>query len=1543
MLIQNRGRISAGLALTVLISLLAGALYGCGGSGGGTAAGPSGSGGTTAAGGGSDATQPLSGQHGTVVVQHNLSELAKREAMAARRASKSVGPAAVQFVYSFLGAAGSEIAPQRTHPRQPSHTLTGVPIEVVRIHVAYNNASGQTLAFAEFPVSVTANQSVTVAAGALSGAFTVELVNDSGVSDDNVFVVVAANPTAPSPAQGVSGVALVNTLTNQFTPFQREQQGHGTRLSAMACSATVASKTRKGAFNKLYSFTTENLISGRVYVTYGDNALFTFDSKRHIFESPSADANFRWDVMELTTPAAAPYPICYADLTSIQFLGMPMQLETFADADPQRGLAQQAVNSPAGGADAVIQLGNVAGIKKGATVVVGDGQGSEQATVLSVTTTAPSSVTVSRLSRSYSRPYVTLDVDSALQTRTFHVSTPTILNALWSLTTSTDNRMQWAFQAVGDAPAPQPSPSATPVPVCSPGASPSPTATPSPGPNVAQRLYSGQNLWLQPSQVGKPGAFLRVQGPQTTVSEPWTPAASPDPTKIVAGDPSSFETQRPYRAYPYPTFAGYVSSMVGSCYSFNGANSCGGTATGWHYGGTVTQAGKGYYLTLEPLEAMSPAATLGCGPGSDQGVPLPVDLPVRVFLHPNDDKVQGNDLDFVVYSTPGGVFETDVPCNLVGALDNSVYANIADNALAGLQFGYVNGVSSPNNGTVWFAGFPAFPPFGAARATNDGLYNPYAAVIYNSSDAYGFPYSDRIAQFNPLVTTANSGASASSALRVTLLNDLKPDAPSGLRLVAGSYDPGKGATMTVSWNAATRYANSGEQATSYTVTLTDGLPTVPAPPRPDLQTQTVSGTQAVFSDLRPGVTYTAWVVATYADGTVSARSAQVSALTAGPSFISYPSGMNTQVKYSISYAWDPQNLSSASDFTLNVAGIGSYPMSSATPVTIPVTGVVGTTYIPFTVTTTNAIWPAIMAPPQGWSGGTIVDAGAFVVTVAPDQGAPGTRFEVSTVYVTDGSPMLLPLTPQKQPIVGPYNDDGTAIAGGNGPLVLSVTLQPGQGGAGAADNVSKVTRPVVYPVSSPTPLPSPYTCPSYGYTPPAPSATPCPNLTFTPAAGVPGTQVTIKTYVNGTLAGQNAVLFNGVPAASYSAVPDPAPGSQLTVITATVPYNPTAGGPIEIITNLGETVSSTPFSLDLPTFTVSTSGANIGQSITLTAQNGFNFQAAASATPAMTPYVQYASGCDSGTDKALQITPTTITSTVPNNAGVGPCTLTVNLPGGLVATLDPTQTFTVTSPKFSVSPSQISPGQTVTLTPAQGNVLSDIQIVTFAGSTANPPATAAGGGAYTVTVPSDAQTGYVTVKEGAYLSPSTSSNALTIVVPTFTCSPSTVGYGETVTLTSATQGAFQVLSGVLSALFGGTSGVPSNVATPGPSPYTTATVAVPIGATTGTVYVKGSQAGTLQSSAPLTIVHPTVSSFTPSSGGTGTAVTISGPALASAQHVFFNTSNTGGGVPATSFSHDAGTGNITAVVPALASGSYYIQCQDATGQGVVSTSTFTVP
>jgi hypothetical protein len=1500
-------RLSTAIPLAILTLLLGTALYGCGSSGSsastdGTSFNPS------AGAAGQSTPSTLSGLKGNVVIVHSLAAGKTRARKSA--SSQGVPPEAVTFVYTGYDSAGHVLYGPMSTGRRGRQVCVDVPVEVVRIHVDYDSATGQHLAFADIPVKVLPGGTVTVYAAA-SSAFEVQLVNDSGVPDSDVYVLVAANPPSGSGDQVVSDVALVNTAANTFTPAHGESSGHGSQLSSLTAVGTVASTTRPNTFNTVRSFTIENLVSGRVYVTYGNNPLFTVASS--VYQAPSADANFRWDVMELTVPQASPYPVCYADLTSIQFLGIPMQLQSYADADSQQGLAQPASNNPQAGSNVAIDIAVTDGIVKGSAVAIGDSSKHEVAIVSSV---AEGSITVGTLKNSYTAPYVTLVADSALQTRTFYASMPTILNAVDRLD-PTDNRMQWAFQAFGTAPAPPPNGGATPTPSCSPGQSPSPTPTPSPGPNVAVRGYfaDARNTWLQPQNVGQAQSFLRVQGPQTTVSEPWQPASpSPDPSKISGGDPNSFVQQRPYRAYPYPTFAGYVKTMVGSCYNFGGANSCGGPATMWSYGGTVTQMGEAFLMTLDPLAPMSPNSTLGCGPGSSSGVSLPTDLPVSVALQPNDVQNEERDLDFIVYSTPGGVFEVSVPCNLNAALDNSVYANIADDALAGLQFGYINGQRSPNDGTVWFAGFPSIPPFGAARSTNDGLYNPYAAIIYNFSDSYGFPYSDRIANFNPLLTTTNQGTAASRILRVTLLNDLRPDAPSGLAL-ASSTD---GTSVTATWNKGQYNANNPTAPVSYAVTISDGLPAVPLPGAADQQTKLVTGSTAcTFSGLHPGTTYVAYVTATYPDGSVSSRSALANVLTAGTAAFT-PSG--TSAKFDIHVAWNGANLSNASNFTLNVAGQQPQPLNGTTPVTVPVTGAIGTNYIPFTITTPLSTYPSVVPPLPG-SQATVVDAGAFVVTLDP---ASGSTFNVTTAYMTDGSPVVIPAG-------GPYNDDGSGS-----PLILTATLSPGQAGTGSNNNVVKVVSPVAYAIAAPTPPSVPYACPTPSFSPPVPAATPCPPMTFMPTQGLPGSQVQITLYVNGNLQG---VSFNGVPGTIVSSQPEPSP-DQRTVITAQVPYNATASGRVEVDTDLGKSVSLNNFALLQPTFTVSPAGAGVGDPVTLTAADGFDFsKAVAAGSNGATATVQYGTGCNAASDTHPTVNGQTITTTVPLSVVAGANPLSVLLPNGVTA-VQTGNPFTVLAPMFSISPSSGPRGGTVTLTPLPGSDLTSVQKVTFAGSTSNVFTKLENDGTIIVTVPSDATTGFVTVTDGQFVT-GTSSTQFTVTTPGFTVAPTSAGYSDTVTLTSDTTGGFKPLPGAPTVIvaFGSASGTTA-VGTPDGT-NTTVTVTVPNGATSGNLYVTGTFAGPETSTNTLTITHPAipgVTPFNPASGPVGSTVVITGTGFNSAVTVFFTSG--AGVVPASTFHIDSAT-QITTTVPSNAT-TGPVKVTDATNGGTASTVNFTV-
>jgi hypothetical protein len=93
--------------------------------------------------------------------------------------------------------------------------------------------------------------------------------------------------------------------------------------------------------------------------------------------------------------------------------------------------------------------------------------------------------------------------------------------------------------------------------------------------------------------------------------------------------------------------------------------------------------------------------------------------------------------------------------------DNDVYAVIYRDLIAGFAWGYWGGRYG-NDTRSWIGK----PPFAAARRehTRYATYNPYAAVIYKYSNAYGFSFSDTGAKPVQLPLTA-------PMLQITILPD----------------------------------------------------------------------------------------------------------------------------------------------------------------------------------------------------------------------------------------------------------------------------------------------------------------------------------------------------------------------------------------------------------------------------------------------------------------------------------------------------------------------------------------------------------------------------------------------------------------------------------------------------------------------------------------------------------------------------------------------------------------------------------------------------
>ncbi|WP_309380027.1 beta-1,3-glucanase family protein [Cerasicoccus frondis] len=144
---------------------------------------------------------------------------------------------------------------------------------------------------------------------------------------------------------------------------------------------------------------------------------------------------------------------------------------------------------------------------------------------------------------------------------------------------------------------------------------------------------------------------------------------------------------------------------------------------------------------------------------------------------------------------------------------NIVYGAIVRDVLAALNFGYLNGVWDDTS-VRWYSAAPIAYPFGGARTStpspstttgkltsNDGYYNPWAAIMYNSSDAYGFAFSDRSGP-SPLLTLPTD---KTYIMRITILPDERLDSPKPW--VTSTTDD----TIAIQWNAV-------PHTTNYTVT-----------------------------------------------------------------------------------------------------------------------------------------------------------------------------------------------------------------------------------------------------------------------------------------------------------------------------------------------------------------------------------------------------------------------------------------------------------------------------------------------------------------------------------------------------------------------------------------------------------------------------------------------------------------------------------------------------------------------------------------------------
>ncbi|MBZ5544247.1 MAG: IPT/TIG domain-containing protein [Acidobacteriia bacterium] len=349
---------------------------------------------------------------------------------------------------------------------------------------------------------------------------------------------------------------------------------------------------------------------------------------------------------------------------------------------------------------------------------------------------------------------------------------------------------------------------------------------------------------------------------------------------------------------------------------------------------------------------------------------------------------------------------------------------------------------------------------------------------------------------------------------------------------------------------------------------------------------------------------------------------------------------------------------------------------------------------------------------------------------------------------------------------------------------------------------------------------------------------------FTPTSGAVGASVTI----NGSkFTGATAVKFNGTSASSFTVNSD-------TQITTSVPTNATTG-PLSVTTPAGTGTSTSNFTVLGPplisSFTPTSGG--VGTSATISGSGFTN-----------TSSVSF-----NGTSAQFTVnSDTQITTAVPSGATTGSIGITTP-----IGSTTSSGSFTVIpSPSItSFSPTSGLVGTTVTIA---GSHFTGATTVAFNGTSST--FTVASDSQINTSVPSGATTGPISVTTPG--GTATSSTSFTVIVPPSisSFSPTSGFEGSSVTISGAGfTGATSVTFNGLAASF--------TVASD-----TQIKTTVPSGATTGPIGVT-TPVGTATSSSSFTVLHlPVIAYFSPTSGPSGTLVTINGSYFTGTTSVAFN-------------------------------------------------------
>ena len=383
---------------------------------------------------------------------------------------------------------------------------------------------------------------------------------------------------------------------------------------------------------------------------------------------------------------------------------------------------------------------------------------------------------------------------------------------------------------------------------------------------------------------------------------------------------------------------------------------------------------------------------------------------------------------------------------------------------------------------------------------------------------------------------------------------------------------------------------------------------------------------------------------------------------------------------------------------------------------------------------------------------------------------------------------------------------------------------------------------------------------------------------FTPTSGVVGATVTIRGNLFSGTATDNTVVFLGAEGDETDDVVATVSAATTSSLTVTVPPDAKTGK-ISVMVGSAADTSAASFTVRVPSVVSSFTPEMgvVGTRVTITGA-GFSTSLRENTVTFLGDINDEA---DNQQATVSASTASSLTVSVPTDAKTGKISVMV---GSAADTSD--ASFTVTFVVSSFTPEMGVVGTRVTITGAGFSTSLRENTVTFLGDindeADNQQATvsASTASSLTVSVPTDAKTGKISVMVGTTADTSDASFTVTApapVVSNFT--PTSGAVGATVMITGT---GFSTTAGENTVTFLGAEGDDNDnvVATASTSPAPTAsslTVSVPTDAKTGKISVMvGSAADTSDASFTVT---PVVSSFTPEMGVVGATVTIRGRAF----------------------------------------------------------------